>query len=178
MEFRILGPLQVGVAGEVMEVAAAKQRAVLGVLLVGRGRAVSAEFLLEEVWGDQQPRGGVKTLRYHISKLRDFLKPDRPAGDGGVIVTKPGGVICSRLSPTKSMPGASNGWQMRVPGVGLAFGWLAVLAIPDSFIDQLAIPYGTLAVYVVIATIAGLLAASFPARRASRLNILDAIAHT
>lgn len=62
--------------------------------------------------------------------------------------------------------------------VGLAFGWLAVLAIPDSFIDQLAIPYGTLAIYVVIATIAGLLAASFPARRASRLNILDAIAHT
>ena len=60
--------------------------------------------------------------------------------------------------------------------VGLAFGWLAVLAIPDSFIDQLAIPWGTLAVYVLIATIAGLLAASFPARRASRLNILDAIA--
>ena len=60
--------------------------------------------------------------------------------------------------------------------VGLGFGWIAVIAIPDSIINQLAIPAGTLAIYVVIATIAGLLAASLPARRASRLNILDAIA--
>jgi putative ABC transport system permease protein len=60
--------------------------------------------------------------------------------------------------------------------LGLAFGWLAVMAIPDSFIDRLAIPSQTLVVYVIIATIAGLLAASLPARRAARLNILDAIA--
>lgn len=61
--------------------------------------------------------------------------------------------------------------------VGLAFGWVAVLAIPDSFINRLAIPTTTLVIYVIIATITGLLAASFPARRAARLNILDAIAH-
>lgn len=61
--------------------------------------------------------------------------------------------------------------------VGLLFGWLAVLAIPESIIDRLAIPAVTLVVYVIIATIAGLLAASFPARRAARLNVLDAIAH-
>ena len=61
--------------------------------------------------------------------------------------------------------------------VGLAFGWLAVLAIPESIINQLSIPTVTLVIYVIIATIAGLLAASFPARRAARLNVLDAIAH-
>jgi putative ABC transport system permease protein len=61
--------------------------------------------------------------------------------------------------------------------VGLLFGWLAVVAIPDSIISELAIPGPTLVLYVVIATIAGLLAASFPARRAARLNVLDAIAH-
>jgi putative ABC transport system permease protein len=61
--------------------------------------------------------------------------------------------------------------------VGLAFGWLAVLAIPESVINRLAIPAVTLVIYVVIATIAGLVAASFPARRAARLNILAAIAH-
>lgn len=60
--------------------------------------------------------------------------------------------------------------------VGVAFGWIAVIAIPDSFIDQVTIPVSTLAIYTVIATIAGLIAASFPARRAARLNILDAIA--
>jgi putative ABC transport system permease protein len=61
--------------------------------------------------------------------------------------------------------------------VGLAFGWLAVIAIPASMINQLAIPTVMLVIYVVVATVAGLLAASFPARRAARLNVLDAIAH-
>lgn len=59
--------------------------------------------------------------------------------------------------------------------VGIAFGWIAVLAIPGDIIDRLTIPYVSLAIYVIIATLAGLLAASFPARRASRLNILDSI---
>ena len=61
--------------------------------------------------------------------------------------------------------------------VGLLFGWLAVLAIPESIINQLSIPTLTLVIYVVIATVAGLLAASLPARRAARLNVLEAIAH-
>jgi putative ABC transport system permease protein len=60
--------------------------------------------------------------------------------------------------------------------VGLAFGWVAVIAIPESIISRLSIPTLTLVVYVVVATIAGLLAASFPARRAARLNVLSAIA--
>ena len=60
--------------------------------------------------------------------------------------------------------------------VGVAFGWVAVLAIPSDFIDRLSVPIPTLAAYVVVAAIAGLLAASFPARRAARLNVLDSIA--
>ncbi len=59
--------------------------------------------------------------------------------------------------------------------VGIVFGWIAVLAIPGDTIDRLTVPYLSLAVYVVIAALAGLVAASFPARRASRLNILDSI---
>ena len=59
--------------------------------------------------------------------------------------------------------------------VGIIFGWFAVLAIPGEMIDRLTIPYLSLAIYVVIAAVAGLVAASFPARRASRLNILDSI---
>ena len=50
-----------------------------------------------------------------------------------------------------------------------------MFAVPD--LDQLAIPSVTLVVYVVIATIAGVIAASFPARRAARLNVLDAISY-
>ncbi len=56
--------------------------------------------------------------------------------------------------------------------VGLVFGWVAVQAIA---IDQFAIPVSSLVLYVIVATLAGLVAAAFPARRASRLNVLDAI---
>jgi len=59
--------------------------------------------------------------------------------------------------------------------VGVAFGWVIVLAIP--IVDELSIPLVTLVVYVVVASIAGLLAASFPARRAARLNVLEAISY-
>ena len=62
--------------------------------------------------------------------------------------------------------------------VGLLFGWVATMAIPDSIISSVDIPWVTLAIYAIVATVAGLLAASFPARRAARLNVLDAIATT
>ena len=38
-----------------------------------------------------------------------------------------------------------------------------------------AVPYGTLVVFVGIAILAGLLAAILPARRASRVNVLEAL---
>ena len=61
--------------------------------------------------------------------------------------------------------------------IGVLFGWAAVIVIPDSFVSSFAVPWVTLIVYTVVAAFAGLLAAYFPARRASRLNILDAIAY-
>ena len=61
--------------------------------------------------------------------------------------------------------------------VGMILGVAGSLATPDSFITTVDVPFGTLAIYVVAAALAGLLAAVLPARRAGRMNILDAIAH-
>ncbi|MCY4192892.1 MAG: FtsX-like permease family protein [bacterium] len=61
--------------------------------------------------------------------------------------------------------------------IGVLFAWAAVIVIPSSFIDTLDVPWGTLVVYLAIAAVAGLIAASFPALRASRLNVLEAIAY-
>ncbi len=61
--------------------------------------------------------------------------------------------------------------------VGTVFGVAATIAIPDTFVDDVAIPVVTLLVYVILAGVAGLVAAIFPARRAGRMNILNAIAH-
>ena len=61
--------------------------------------------------------------------------------------------------------------------VGTVLGVAGSLATPDSFITTVDVPFATLAVYIVVAGLAGLLAAVLPARRAGRMNILDAIAH-
>jgi len=61
--------------------------------------------------------------------------------------------------------------------VGVLFGWATVEIIPDTFVSSFSIPWGTLWIYLVVVAVAGLLAASIPARRASRLNVLDAISY-
>ncbi len=59
--------------------------------------------------------------------------------------------------------------------LGILFGIAGVRAIPDSVIDKVAIPWTTLIVIVVMAGLIGVLAAYLPARRAAKLNPLDAI---
>ena len=60
--------------------------------------------------------------------------------------------------------------------LGTAFGTAAVTVMPDDFIRALDIPVTNLLSYLVVAAIAGIAAAIVPARRAARLNVLDAIA--
>ena len=59
--------------------------------------------------------------------------------------------------------------------LGTAFGSAAVSVMPDDFIRALDIPVVDLLSYLVVAAIAGIAAAIVPARRAARLNVLDAI---
>lgn len=51
---------------------------------------------------------------------------------------------------------------------------LTSLALSDYGV-VVALPYGTLAIFVAVAILAGMLAAILPARRASRLNVLAAL---
>jgi putative ABC transport system permease protein len=61
--------------------------------------------------------------------------------------------------------------------VGVFFGWAMVQALSDQGITELAIPGGQLVVFIVLAALAGVLAAWFPARRAAKLDVLAAIAY-
>jgi putative ABC transport system permease protein len=61
-------------------------------------------------------------------------------------------------------------------GLGAFFAWAVVQAISDNGLDVFKIPVGTIAVITVIAALAGVVAAIVPARRAARLDILQAIA--
>ena len=61
--------------------------------------------------------------------------------------------------------------------VGTVFGVATTLALPESFVQVVAVPWLDLVGFVAISAVAGLLAAILPALRAGRMNILDAIAH-
>ena len=60
--------------------------------------------------------------------------------------------------------------------VGTAFGWALISTLRDDGFSETVLPWVQIIIFVVIAAIAGLLAAVLPARRAARLDVLDAIA--
>jgi putative ABC transport system permease protein len=62
-------------------------------------------------------------------------------------------------------------------GVGLFLGWAVVQALADEGLGSFAIPWTQLAVLVVLAGLAGVIAAIYPSWKASRLDILAAIAY-
>jgi len=65
-------------------------------------------------------------------------------------------------------------------GIGLFLGWALVFAIKESGIEtaKMVVPIGQLALIVAIAGSCGVLAALLPARRAARLDILEAVSST
>ena len=62
-------------------------------------------------------------------------------------------------------------------GIGVFFGWALQSALASSGVTELAIPGTQLILYLVLAGLAGVLTAIVPARRASRLDVLQAISY-
>ena len=60
--------------------------------------------------------------------------------------------------------------------VGVFFGWTAVRALHSQGITDFSLPITALLEFLAFAALAGILAAVFPGRRASRINVIEAIA--
>jgi predicted ATPase/DNA-binding SARP family transcriptional activator len=76
VEFRILGPLEVLDGGRPVKLRAAKQRALLGVLLLHANEVVSTERLIDALWGERRPTSAQKLVQGYVSALRKMLAPD------------------------------------------------------------------------------------------------------
>jgi putative ABC transport system permease protein len=61
--------------------------------------------------------------------------------------------------------------------IGVAFGWALQQALKNEGVSEFVVPVGQLAIYLVLAGLAGVLAAIWPARRAAKLNVLEAISY-
>jgi predicted ATPase/class 3 adenylate cyclase/DNA-binding SARP family transcriptional activator len=92
MDFRILGPLEALDEGESVALGGAKRRAVLALLLLHANETVSAERLVDELWGEQAPATAAKTLQAHVSRLRKSLSGVGGAA-GDVLLTRPHGYL-------------------------------------------------------------------------------------
>jgi putative ABC transport system permease protein len=61
--------------------------------------------------------------------------------------------------------------------IGILFGWAMQRALKDVGISSLTIPVGQLIFMLIVAALLGVFAAIWPARRAAKLNVLEAISY-
>src|SRR5205807_2232184 len=92
MEFRILGPIEVRDRDRVVTPAAARQRALLGILLLHAGEAVPTGALVDAVWGDAPPQRPAAALRALVEGLRRALEPGRAPGAESILVAEDAGI--------------------------------------------------------------------------------------
>jgi len=71
-----------------------KQKAVLAALLLRHGEVVSADRLIDDVWGERVSGGTAKTLQVYVWQLRRVLEPGRlPGSPPHVLVTQSPGYV-------------------------------------------------------------------------------------
>src|SRR6266550_2228769 len=79
----LLGPVEIGPAGGVMApVAQPRLRVLLGLLSVVAGRVVTAESLVDGLWGEEWSPSREKNLHSQMSALRRRLEQVAPRGGG------------------------------------------------------------------------------------------------
>lgn len=78
MRFEILGKLAVWDGQVRVAVPGAKQRALLGYLLLHRNRPIVAERIIDELWGAHPPAKALNALQAKVSSLRSVLAPGDP----------------------------------------------------------------------------------------------------
>ncbi|WP_051486165.1 BTAD domain-containing putative transcriptional regulator [Nocardioides sp. J54] len=92
MRVSVLGPVEVEVDGRLLDLGARKQRSLLAVLCLHRGRPVSVGAIAEALWGDEPPASHAVTLQGYVSDLRKVLEPTRaPRSAATVVLTTPTG---------------------------------------------------------------------------------------
>ncbi|MDQ1045318.1 DNA-binding SARP family transcriptional activator [Streptomyces sp. V4I2] len=90
-DFRLLGPLELRVAGRAVEPGPPQRRAVLAFLLAEAGRPVPVDTLIDRLWGERPPAEARASLYSHIARIRRLLeaKPGTPVPEYSDLTTPP-----------------------------------------------------------------------------------------
>jgi DNA-binding SARP family transcriptional activator/Tfp pilus assembly protein PilF len=73
LRFRVLGPLEVWTGQDWSGIGAPKWRALLAVLLLSQGQAVSTDRLIAELWGDRPPERAANLVSIYVLRLRRVI---------------------------------------------------------------------------------------------------------
>lgn len=71
----VLGPLRLLVDDQPIDVPGARRRAVLALLALGSGHALSVDTIIDAVWPHDPPKTGRQAVHSHVSRLRRHLGP-------------------------------------------------------------------------------------------------------
>src|SRR5215472_2040095 len=85
VKFRVLGPLEVHVAGRPISITSSRQRVVLSMLLMAPNHVVTVDMLIDAVWDGDPPSSARGQIQICISALR------RAIGAPSLIETSPDG---------------------------------------------------------------------------------------
>jgi DNA-binding SARP family transcriptional activator/tetratricopeptide (TPR) repeat protein len=91
---QVLGPLEVRVDGNVLDLGGTRIRTLLATLIANAGRVTGVGTLVAALW-DEPPPGAHRSVRTYVSRLRAALSP---AGVALVVATHPAGYVL-RLAP-------------------------------------------------------------------------------
>jgi predicted ATPase/DNA-binding SARP family transcriptional activator len=92
--FAVLGPMELGVAGESVPLGGPKQRALLALLLLRANTVVPRDELVEELWLGNPPGTAVNALQGYVSDLRQaFAAAKNPGFGPDRLVTRAPGYV-------------------------------------------------------------------------------------
>jgi ABC-type transport system substrate-binding protein/DNA-binding SARP family transcriptional activator len=97
LEFRVLGPVEVRSGSRTLALGGPKQRALLAILILNAGRAVSTAQLIDDLWGAQPPATADHTVEAYISRIRRLLRAE---ASGDLLLTQPPGYLL-RIDPDR-----------------------------------------------------------------------------
>ncbi|MEP9361502.1 BTAD domain-containing putative transcriptional regulator [Nocardioides sp. CN2-186] len=98
MQVSVLGPVEVTLAGEPVDLGTPKQRALVSALALSRGWPVSVDAIVDLLWEDAAPPGVTATLQAYVSQLRRVIEPER-----------------QRRAPATVLVTVAPGYALRVP---------------------------------------------------------------
>lgn len=95
MQFQVLGPFRVTVGDQPLKLGSPQQQRLLAILCASPNETVSADRLVDEIWGESPPPSAHHLVQVYVSRLRKTLG----AHDGGARIDRHGSGYALHIDP-------------------------------------------------------------------------------